>query len=95
MLACLDRDTGEVLWEHKSTYSWSSPVLVYNTDGTGSVIYCDYNKVGKNMFLLNALTGDVLDSFNLGGGVEASPAVYEDTIVIGTRACKIWGVKLK
>ena len=46
------------------------------------------------MYLLDALTGEVLDSFNLGGGVEASPAVYKDTLVIGTRNCKIWGIKL-
>ena len=46
------------------------------------------------MYLLDAKTGKELDTFNLGGGVEASPAVYEDTVVIGTRQCKIWGVKI-
>ena len=68
--------------------------MVYNEDGTGYVIYCNYNKTGTNMYLLNALTGEVLDSFNLGGGVEASPAVYKNTLVIGTRNCRIWGVRL-
>ena len=46
------------------------------------------------MYLMNAKTGEVYDTFNLAGGVEASPAVYEDTVVIGTRQCKIWGVKM-
>ena len=92
LLACLDRDTGEVLWEHKSSYTWSSPVLVYNADGRGSLVYCNY--FGQTMFLMDGLTGEVYDTFALGGGVEASPAVYEDTVVVGTRQCRIWGVKL-
>ena len=91
ILACLDRETGETVWEHHAYYTWSSPVLVYNSDGTGCLLYCNY---GNTMYLLDAKTGKELDTFNLGGGVEASPAVYEDTVVIGTRQCKIWGVKI-
>ena len=93
VLACLDRETGEIVWEHQSYYTWSSPVLVYNADGSGYVIYCNY--YGQTMFLLDGLTGEVYDSVNLSGGAEASPAVYEDTVVIGTRQQRIWGVKLK
>ena len=92
VLVCLDRETGEVVWEHKAIYTWSSPVLVYNEDGSGCVVYCSF---GQTMYLLDGLTGEVYDKFDLQGGVEASPAVYEDTVVIGTRQCKIWGVKLK
>ena len=73
VLACLDRETGEIVWEHKSFYTWSSPVLVYNADGSGYVIYCDY--YGQTMFLLDGLTGEVYDTFGLSGGAEASPAV--------------------
>ena len=91
ILACLDRETGEVVWEHKSYYTWSSPVLIYNSDGRGCLLYCNY---GRTMYLMNAKNGSVLDTFNLGGGVEASPAVYENTVVVGTRQCKIWGVKM-
>ena len=90
-LACLDRETGEMVWQHKSYYTWSSPVLVYNQDGSGYVTYCNY---GNTLYLMDGLTGKVLDSFNLRGGVEASPAVYEDTLVVGTRQCLIWGIKL-
>ncbi|MBR1496519.1 MAG: PQQ-binding-like beta-propeller repeat protein [Oscillospiraceae bacterium] len=95
LLVCIDRETGEEVWQHRSYYTWSSPVLVYNSDGSGYVVYCNYNKTGTNMYLLDGLTGEVLDSTSLGGGVEASPAVYGDTVVIGTRNCKIWGIKLK
>lgn len=90
-LVCLDSATGEVVWEHKAYYTWSTPVLVYNEDGSGYVTYCTY---GNNLYLLDGLTGKVLDTFNLQGGVEASPAVYEDTLVVGTRKCLIWGIKL-
>ena len=92
VLACLDRETGEVVWEHHAYYTWSSPVLIYNSDGTGCLLYCTY---GHNMYLLNAKTGAVLDTFDLAGGVEASPAVYENTVVVGTRQCRIWGVKIR
>ena len=91
VMVCLDRETGEVVWEHNSYYTWSSPVLLYNQDGNSCVLYCNY---GRNMYLLDGKTGKLHDTFNLGGGVEASPAVYENTVVIGTRQCKIWGVKI-
>ena len=91
ILACIDRATGEVKWEFESYYTWSSPILVYNEDGSGYVVFCTY---GNNMYLLDGLSGEVLDSFNLLGGVEATPAAYEDMIVVGTRKCLIWGVKM-
>ena len=93
VIVCLNRETGEVVWEQKAYYTWSSPVLIYNSDGSGCLLYCNYN-YGNNMFLLDAKTGTTLDSFNLAGGVEASPAVFENTVVIGTRQCRIWGVKI-
>ena len=48
------------------------------------------------MYLLNAETGEVLDTLALSeGSIEASPAVYENYAVVGTRACKIWGIELQ
>ena len=44
---------------------------------------------------MDGLTGDVYDSIVLSNGaIEASPAVYNNYVVIGTRACKIWGLEL-
>lgn len=91
ILACIDTESGDILWEKKSYYTWSSPVLVYNEDGSGYVAYCTY---GSSLYLLDGLTGETLSSFDLKGGVEASPAVYNDMLVVGTRKCLIWGVKL-
>lgn len=93
VLACMNKQTGEVVWEHHSAYAWSSPVCVYHEDGSGKVIYCSSN--GK-MYLLDGLTGEELSSTVLSDGViEASPAIYENYAVVGTRACKIWGIELK
>ena len=45
---------------------------------------------------LDGKTGAVLDSLDLGGGnVEASPAVWGDLAVVGTRGLKIRTVRLK
>lgn len=92
ILAALDKHTGDILWEFKTNqYGWSSPVCVYDKAGTGYVIYC--TSAGK-MYLLDGLTGEIKDTIQLGGNIEASPAVYESTIVVGTRAMKIWGITL-
>ena len=93
VLSCMDRETGEILWEHKAIYAWSSPVCVYDSRGRGDVLYCSCN--GK-MYLLDGKTGEQKSEAILSNGaIEASPAVYEDFAVVGTRACKIWGVQIK
>ena len=92
VLVCLDKASGKIVWEHHAGYAWSSPVCVYNSDGTGKVLYCSSD---GNMYLLNGETGEVHDTLSLSEGViEASPAVYGDRAVVGTRDCKIWCVEL-
>lgn len=92
VLVALDKKTGEVVWEIQTqVYSWSSPVAVYDSEGNGYIVYCT---AGGYMYLIDGLTKTVLDSINLGGNVEASPAVYNNTIVVGTRTQAIWGVKI-
>ena len=93
VLACIDKNTGKVNWKHESAYAWSSPVCVYNPDGSGKVLYC--NSTG-HIYLLDGKTGDVLDCHQISEGViEASPAVYQSYMVVGTRDCKIWGMELQ
>ena len=92
VLACLDKKTGKSLWEHHAGYAWSSPVCVYRPDGSGNVIYCSSD---GNMYLLDGKTGEVYDTLRLSQGViEASPAVYKDMAVVGTRACTTYGIRL-
>jgi outer membrane protein assembly factor BamB len=70
---------------------WSSPVAVYTPSGKSYIIACD--TIGQ-MFLLDGKTGDILDTINLGTNIEASPAVFNDTIVVGTRGQKIYAVQI-
>lgn len=92
VLSCFNKKTGEIVWEHEAYYTWSSPVCVYNSDGPGKVIYCTCD---GRMYLLDGRTGEVHDTIVLSdGAIEASPAVYENHVVVGTRACKIWGIEL-
>ena len=39
--------------------------------------------------------GEILNSLTLDANIEASPAIYEDTIVIATRAGSIYGIEIK
>ena len=92
VLAALDTETGETVWEMSmNNYAWSSPVAVYESDGSAYVVVCD--SAGYAM-LVDGATGDLLYTISLGGLVEASPAVYENTLVVGTRAKKIVGVQI-
>ncbi len=92
-LIAFDKENGEVVWEHHmQSYTWSSPVITYTEDGKGYVIICD--SIG-NVKLINGADGVMIDSVNIGSNVESSPAIYEDTLVVGTRGCKIFAIKIK
>ena len=91
-LIALDTDTGELVWEkYMSCYSWSSPVAVYDENGKAYIF--TFDSVG-NMTMLNA-SGEVLDTLQMGSNVEASPAVYENTLVVGTRGGLICGIQIQ
>lgn len=92
-LVALKKSTGEKVWERETTvYSWSSPVDFYDKDGNGYLAYCNS---GYNLYLIDGKTGEVLDQMNLGGNIEASPVMYNNYIVIGTRAQRTYCVEVK
>jgi len=92
VLAAISKSSGEIVWEFQTgRYSWSSPVCVYTEDGKGYIVY---NTANGEMYLLDGLTGEQKDKISIGSLVEASPAVFENTIVIGTRNQRIMGVKI-
>ena len=81
-LLALDKQTGRLVWEYAmKDESISSPVAVYNGSGDAWIIQGDQ---GGNLTMLNARTGAVKSTINLGGPIEASPAVYKDYLVVGT-----------
>ncbi len=92
-LVAIYKETGGEAWSvDLKHYSWSSPVAVYDAEGNGYIILCESD---GNMHLLDGRTGELKDTISLGKNVEASPAVFENTIVVGTRGKKIFGITLK
>ncbi|MPN45992.1 hypothetical protein SDC9_193571 [bioreactor metagenome] len=93
LLTALDKSSGEEIWRLElPNYSWSSPVDVYTKDGDGYLILCDSS---GRMYLIDGLTGWVLDNIDLGANVEGSPAVFENMAVVGTRGQKIFGIIIR
>ena len=91
-IVALDKKTGDIVWEHTTQgYSWSSPVAVYDKTGKG---YLVFGTSSGHLYFIDGLTGEILDNINLGSNIEASPAVYNNTIVIGTREAGIYGIKI-
>lgn len=91
-IVALSTETGEIVWEKAmDNYTWSSPVAVYDKEGTAYIIYGDS---AGNMFMVD-FEGNNLSKINLGSNIEASPAVYENTLVVGTRGGNVCGIKIK
>ena len=91
-LVAFDTKTGEVVWEKAMNgFGWSSPVAVYDKEGKAYIIACDST---GTMMLLDS-SGTLLQSLSLGSNIEASPAVFNNTLVVGTRGCQIYGIKIK
>ena len=92
VLVALSKETGDIVWEKSlNNYAWSSPVAVYNEDGTAHVVICD--SAGR-IQMLNGKTGETVATINVGSNVEASPAVFNDMLVVGTRGQKVVGIRL-
>ncbi|WP_110460392.1 PQQ-binding-like beta-propeller repeat protein [Ruminiclostridium sufflavum] len=92
-MVALDKNTGEEIWKKKlASYSWCSPVDFKSSDGKTYMVYTDF---AGYMHLVDPMNGKTLDSVSLGQNVESSPAIYNDTIVVGSYARKIFGVKVR
>lgn len=95
MLLAMDKTTGEIVWQQElDSYSYSSPVAVYSDYGEGWIIQASGN---GRITLYDGLTGHVVSSLEVEGTIEASPAVYRDTLVIGTtgkNTAYIYGINL-
>jgi outer membrane protein assembly factor BamB len=95
-LLALDKQTGRLVWEYAmKDESISSPVAVYNDSGDAWIVQGDQ---GGNLTLLNARTGSARCTLNLGGPIEASPAVYKNYLVIGTcgkTGASMFGIEIK
>ncbi len=93
LLVALDKKTGREVWRYRmKAYTWSSPVAVYDESGKAYILQGD--SVGT-LHLLDGRTGKLLHKIELGANIEASPAVVDHTLVVGTRGMKIFGIQLE
>ncbi len=91
-LVALDKETGEVVWQVPSgNYTWSSPVPIYTEDGTAYIFLANASGVCR---LFEGKTGKELFYIDLDETVEASPVVFNDMIILGTREA-VYGIKVK
>lgn len=92
-LVALDKYTGEEKWRKSlDMYSWSSTVFFTSENGKNYLIQGCQN---GDLLLMDAKTGDTLDKLNFGSGIEATPALYGNRLVLATRSERIIGVKIE
>lgn len=91
ILVALDTATGQELWRYTTDFfAWSTPTAVYTPEGIGYVLLGDS---GGTLHLLDD-SGRLLQALKLNGNIEASPAIYQDILILGTREKKIYGIRL-
>lgn len=94
-IVAISKTTGEQVWSYDNTpkYSWTTPTVVYDNNGDGYIIWAS---TSGYIYIINARTGELITEMSLKGGIiEASPAIFNDMMVLGTRGKLICGVKLK
>ncbi|MCY1077354.1 outer membrane protein assembly factor BamB family protein [Archangium lansingense] len=93
LMVALDKASGAEVWRRPmSHFAWSSPTACRDEQGHTFILQGD---ISGEVSLLDARTGDALDSVKLKGGIEASPAVFDGMAVLATRGEWIYGLRLR
>ncbi len=96
LLVALDKYTGQEVWRFAmANYAWSSPLALYTAEGKSYIVICD--SAGM-VFLLDGATGQLsasLNTTNQGSAIEATPAAYNNTLVVGTKGKRINAIQIK
>ena len=92
----LRKEDGSIVWTCPlEGNGYSSPVAVYNGSGEGVIIQCCGN---GTVLMLDGKTGRERASLQLDGAIEASPAVYNNMMVIATsekNKNNIYGIRIQ
>jgi len=98
LLVAYDKMTGNTVWTYDmNIHTYSSPVDVYDKDGNCYILIAD--TFGQIHFV-DAQTGERITHIRVSSDVtgyanfEASPAVYENTLVIGSKTGSVFAVKI-
>jgi len=93
LLVALDTANGAERWRLSLRhYAWSSPVAVYDANGQAYILLGDS---AGNLVLVDGATGEVADRLSVGTMIEATPAVYNNRLVIGTKCQTIQGIDIQ
>lgn len=93
LMVAIDKKTGKEAWKlPMKNYAWSSPVDVYDEAGNAYIVQADSK---GTISVIDAKAGKVKGSLNTGSNIEASPAIFNDRLVVATRGGKILGMKLQ
>ncbi|MBQ7801229.1 MAG: PQQ-binding-like beta-propeller repeat protein [Oscillospiraceae bacterium] len=91
VMIAFDTETGEVVWEMDTkNYAWSSPAAFYTDSGEAYIAIA--NASGK-VRLVDGATGEVLYALGFDQTTEASPVIFGNMMVLGTRE-GIYGIKI-
>ena len=91
ILVALDTETDEIVHEYTMrNYAWSSIAAFYTEDGK---TYIALGDSAGNVRLFDAQL-NVLSTVNIGSNIEASPVVFNDMLVVGTRGGSVCGIKI-
>lgn len=83
-MVALSKATGELVWQADvGNYAWSSPNVLYTAEGKSYIVQSD---ASGHFGLYEGATGKLVTSVELGATVEASPVVFNDRVLIGTRS---------
>ena len=92
LLVALDSATGSEVWTlPMSYYAWSSPLALYDDNGGARILLCDSEGTAH---LVDGATGQILSTTGLGSLIEASPAAFGDTAVVGSRGQSIIALRV-
>lgn len=85
-ILALSKEDGSTIWSNDiNAYAISSPVAIYDENGSAWVVQGDSS---GNLALYEANNGSKKDEIKLDGAIEGSPAVFRESIVIGTTGTK-------
>ncbi|MDR0983464.1 MAG: PQQ-binding-like beta-propeller repeat protein [Ruminococcus sp.] len=93
VLSALSKETGDTVWSAPlEAYTWSSPIITTTKSGAEYVVQCD---TSGNVYVFKADTGEQVAMYETNSMIEASPAAFNDIVVVGTKTKGIFGFSLQ
>lgn len=93
-VVALAKDDGRELWRLKvGADLWSTPTAVHDAAaGKTWILQADR---GGRLMLIDGADGKVATRLQLDANVEASPAIFDDTVVLATRGGTVYGIRIR